>query len=137
MTFPLATSLAQKAQQQQQQPPPQSSAPQPPASKSAVDGALRRRASTDRRASEAARSDSAGRLEALSVARSGPSVTASSFPPAAQHLCLLLDITAQKPRRIGKYILGKQLGKGAFGTVRLGKDPATGESWCIAKLMIP
>ena len=55
-------------------------------------------------------------------------MTQSNLPPAAQHLCLLMDITARKPRRIGKYIMGKQLGKGAFGTVRLGKDPATGQT---------
>ena len=124
MTFPLAT-----APSKAQQPTLQASLPPPPAaSKQSAEGALRRRASTDRRPSEAARSDSAGRTEVQSVARSGPSVTQSSLPPAAQHLCLVLDITARKPRRIGKYVMGKQLGKGAFGTVRLGKDPATGKT---------
>ncbi len=118
MTFPLATAAA-SAQK----------APQPAAGKSPVEVSLRRRASTDRRASEAARFEAA-RAEAQSVAKSGPSVSQSSLPPAAQHLCLLLDITAHKPRRIGKFIVGKQLGKGAFGTVRLGKDPTTGETWC-------
>lgn len=117
MSFPLASTTAsgQKAPQLQQ---PAALAP-PPVSRSSPEDRLRRRASTDRRASIVD-------LEGQVTSRSGSASLPPSLPPAAQHLCLLLDITARKPKRIGKYIVGKQLGKGAFGTVRLGKDSATG-----------
>ena len=139
VSFPLATatSTSQKSLQQPQQLPQQ---PQPlssPTVKATTEAALKRRASTDRRSSiapsEPPRLDSTGKLESPgkpespAITKSGPSRTHSAMPVAAQHLCLLMDITARKPRRIGKYIMGKQLGRGAFGTVRLGKDPATGE----------
>ena len=42
------------------------------------------------------------------------------------HLCIVMDITSNKPKKVGKYLLGKILGKGAFGTVRLGQNTATG-----------
>jgi PAS domain S-box-containing protein len=46
---------------------------------------------------------------------------------AAPHLLLVVDINAMRPRRIGKYILGKVLGQGASGMVRLGRHTGTGE----------
>ncbi|KAK9844245.1 hypothetical protein WJX84_005197 [Apatococcus fuscideae] len=82
----------------------------------------------------AGKTESPGKPESPATIKSGPSRTHSVMPPAAQHLCLLLDITARKPRRIGKYIMGKQLGRGAFGTVRLGKDPATGDLVAIKEI---
>ena len=44
-------------------------------------------------------------------------------------LCCVVDITAQRLRRIvgGKYVLGKVIGQGAFGLVRIGKNVSTGE----------
>ena len=42
------------------------------------------------------------------------------------HLCVVLDITSAKPKKVGKYLMGKILGKGSFGTVRLGQNTVTG-----------
>lgn len=42
------------------------------------------------------------------------------------HLCIIVNITATKPKRAGKYVLGKVLGKGSFGTVRVGQNTLTG-----------
>jgi hypothetical protein len=41
------------------------------------------------------------------------------------------DVTSTRPKRVGKYLLGKILGQGASGVVRVGKNTATGEaiSW--------
>ncbi|KAK9825760.1 hypothetical protein WJX74_005153 [Apatococcus lobatus] len=150
VSFPLATAASsslkspQQPQQLALQPQVQPQIPASPTVKATTEAALKRRASTDRRSStgpvEPPKSDSAGKTESPgkpespATIKSGPSRTHSVMPPAAQHLCLLLDITARKPRRIGKYIMGKQLGRGAFGTVRLGKDPATGDLVAIKEI---
>ena len=42
-------------------------------------------------------------------------------------LCLVVDITAARLKRVGKYVLGKVIGQGAFGLVRIGKNLQTGE----------
>ncbi|KAF6252274.1 AMP-activated protein kinase [Scenedesmus sp. NREL 46B-D3] len=42
-------------------------------------------------------------------------------------LLLLVDITCSQARRVGKYTLGRVLGAGASGVVRLGKTTATDE----------
>ncbi|KAF8065890.1 OSK3 [Scenedesmus sp. PABB004] len=50
-------------------------------------------------------------------------------PPAApaRRLLLLLPVTSTRPRRVGKYVLGRVLGSGASGVVRLGRNTATDE----------
>ncbi|KAK9815615.1 hypothetical protein WJX72_006892 [[Myrmecia] bisecta] len=48
-----------------------------------------------------------------------------------QHLCILVDVTSNKQKRIGRYAMGKVIGKGAFGIVRLGQNTATGEKVAI------
>ncbi|EFJ44410.1 hypothetical protein VOLCADRAFT_82801 [Volvox carteri f. nagariensis] len=44
-------------------------------------------------------------------------------------LCCIIDITAQRLKKLagGKYVLGKVIGAGAFGLVRIGKNTATEE----------
>ena len=42
-------------------------------------------------------------------------------------LLVLADVTSQKLRRLGKYVVGKVVGQGASGVVRMGKNPATDE----------
>ena len=44
----------------------------------------------------------------------------------AQHLCLLVDVTASRLKRVGRYNLGRIIGKGAFGVVRLGQNTQSG-----------
>jgi hypothetical protein len=44
-------------------------------------------------------------------------------------LLLLMDVTSQRLRRLGKYMVGKVVGQGASGVVRMGKNPTTGELW--------
>ena len=44
------------------------------------------------------------------------------------HLCVVINITATKPKKAGKYLMGKVLGKGSFGTVRVGQNTVTGEA---------
>jgi hypothetical protein len=46
-------------------------------------------------------------------------------------LLLLVDITSSTAKRLGKYTLGRVLGAGASGVVRIGKNTATGASGCI------
>ena len=43
------------------------------------------------------------------------------------HLWLKGDVTYPKAKRIGKYILGREIGAGASGSVLLGKDSKTAE----------
>jgi hypothetical protein len=42
-------------------------------------------------------------------------------------LLVIADVTSQRLKRLGKYVVGKVLGQGASGVVRMGKNPATGE----------
>jgi hypothetical protein len=46
-------------------------------------------------------------------------------------LLLLVDITSSTAKRPGKYTLGRVLGAGASGVVRIGKNTATGAAGCI------
>ena len=55
----------------------------------------------------------------------GPASGASPGP-ALTHLCLLVDVTASKLKRVGRYNLGRVVGRGAFGVVRLGQNTQTG-----------
>lgn len=48
-----------------------------------------------------------------------------------QHLMIVINTTASRPRKIGKYLLGRVLGQGASGVVRIGKNTATGEARAI------
>lgn len=43
-----------------------------------------------------------------------------------QHVVLVVNITSSRQRRVGKYLLGKVLGQGASGLVRVGKNTVTG-----------
>lgn len=55
------------------------------------------------------------------------SPAAGSGPaPALTQLCLLVDVTASKLKRVGRYNLGRVVGRGAFGVVRLGQNTQTG-----------
>lgn len=45
---------------------------------------------------------------------------------ALTNLCLLVDVTASKLKRVGRYNLGRVVGRGAFGVVRLGQNTQTG-----------
>ena len=46
--------------------------------------------------------------------------------PALTNLCLLVDVTASKLKRVGRYNLGRVVGRGAFGVVRLGQNTQSG-----------
>lgn len=65
--------------------------------------------------------------QGMSPAVSGalPEQAASSTTSFTQ-LCLLVDVTASKLKRIGRYNMGRIIGKGAFGTVRLAMSAQTG-----------
>ena len=54
------------------------------------------------------------------------SVTGSILAPAPTQLCLLVDVTASKLKRVGRYNLGRVVGRGAFGVVRLAQNTQTG-----------
>lgn len=41
-------------------------------------------------------------------------------------LLLVADVTSTRLRKLGKYVVGKVLGQGASGVVRVGKNPQTG-----------
>eukprot|EP00878_Enallax_costatus_P023670 GHUV01025198.1.p1 GENE.GHUV01025198.1~~GHUV01025198.1.p1 ORF type:complete len:812 (+),score=246.94 GHUV01025198.1:450-2885(+) len=56
-----------------------------------------------------------------------PSSQQQQLRRAQHHLVLLVNITAKRPHRVGKYYMGRVLGQGASGIVRLGKNTATGE----------
>ncbi|KAL3139144.1 hypothetical protein ABBQ32_005929 [Trebouxia sp. C0010 RCD-2024] len=60
----------------------------------------------------------------------GPSAGGLSGP-ALTNLCLLVDVTASKLKRVGRYNLGRVVGRGAFGVVRLGQNTQTGETVAI------
>lgn len=49
-----------------------------------------------------------------------------SSGPVLTNLCLLVDVTAAKLKRVGRYNLGRVVGRGAFGIVRLGQNTQTG-----------
>ncbi|CAD7702489.1 unnamed protein product, partial [Ostreobium quekettii] len=38
-----------------------------------------------------------------------------------QMLSVVVEVTSSRPRRIGKYLMGRTIGQGASGVVRLGK----------------
>ena len=59
---------------------------------------------------------------------SGPDSPAAKGTPAPTQtqLCLLVDVTASKLKRVGRYTLGRVVGRGAFGVVRLGQNTQTG-----------
>lgn len=58
---------------------------------------------------------------------SEPSATLSIGSSQAATVLLLVDVTAN-PQWIGSCLVGKQIGKGAFGTVYLGKEASTGNA---------
>lgn len=45
------------------------------------------------------------------------------------HLNILLDVTSTRPSRIGKHIMGRVIGSGASGIVRIGKSTISGTLW--------
>lgn len=71
--------------------------------------------------------------QGMSPAASGPLPdTAPAAAPSFSQLCLLVDVTASKLKRIGRYNMGRIIGKGAFGTVRLALSTQTGIQPCLA-----
>eukprot|EP00899_Mesostigma_viride_P000607 jgi/Mesvir1/10547/Mv21778-RA.2 len=48
-----------------------------------------------------------------------------------RHLCLYVDITCARQKRVGKYILGRVVGRGASGTVYVAKSSSSGETVAI------
>jgi len=61
-----------------------------------------------------------------SSAADSPAAAASPAAPALTQLCLLVDVTASKLKRVGRYNLGRVVGRGSFGVVRLGQNTQTG-----------
>ena len=55
---------------------------------------------------------------------------------ALMHLCLLVDVTASKLKRVGRYTLGRVVGRGAFGVVRLGQNTQTGAALASSHAML-
>ena len=43
-----------------------------------------------------------------------------------EHMWILVDVTARDPEIVGRYQLGRLLGSGAFGAVRIAKNLSTG-----------
>ncbi|GFR43165.1 hypothetical protein Agub_g4214 [Astrephomene gubernaculifera] len=64
----------------------------------------------------------------LASAASG-SLGSVGLPSVKYCLCCVVDITAQRLKKVvgGKYVLGKTIGAGAFGLVRIGKNIMTDE----------
>lgn len=60
----------------------------------------------------------------------GGTAAADGGGGGGQVLVLLADVTSARLRRLGKYVMGKVVGQGASGVVRMGKNPATGEGLC-------
>ncbi|KAK9821307.1 hypothetical protein WJX81_006836 [Elliptochloris bilobata] len=48
-------------------------------------------------------------------------------PPAPERLLIVVDVTAAALKRVGAYELGRMIGRGAFGTVCLGRRVDSGE----------
>lgn len=74
---------------------------------------------------QSSRAEQTGAKQGSSAAES-PAAAASPAAPALTQLCLLVDVTASKLRRVGRYNLGRVVGRGAFGVVRLGQNTQTG-----------
>ena len=64
--------------------------------------------------------------QGMSPAASGPLPEQAPSTTSFSQLCLLVDVTASKLKRVGRYNMGRIIGKGAFGTVRLGMSTQTG-----------
>ena len=62
----------------------------------------------------------------MSPSASGPLPEQAPSTTSFTQLCLLVDVTASKLKRIGRYNMGRIIGKGAFGTVRLAASIQTG-----------
>lgn len=45
-----------------------------------------------------------------------------------EHLWIVVDVTARDPEIVGRYQMGRLLGTGAFGAVRLARNLTTGET---------
>lgn len=56
-----------------------------------------------------------------------PLISDSLVTTTNHHLCVIMDITTTRHKRIGKFIMGKVVGTGASGTVRKGKNTQTEE----------
>ena len=74
---------------------------------------------------------SSTKADAAASAKQGtqesPAAGAGAVPgPAQTQLCLLVDVTASKLKRVGRYQLGRVVGRGSFGVVRLGQNTQTG-----------
>eukprot|EP00898_Chlorokybus_atmophyticus_P008981 jgi/Chlat1/9084/Chrsp96S08369 len=48
-----------------------------------------------------------------------------------RHLCMYADVTSTRQKRVGKYLLGRVVGKGASGTVHVGRNTHTNETVAI------
>jgi len=77
-------------------------------------------------AAQSSKAEQTGAKQGSSAADS-PAAAASPAAPALTQLCLLVDVTASKLKRVGRYNLGRVVGRGAFGVVRLGQNTQTGD----------
>lgn len=68
----------------------------------------------------------------------------STFPLPSCIMCCVLDVTTATLARIGSYSVGRVIGQGTYGTVRIGRDDATGAAgtaaeaspmWCYMQLL--
>ena len=74
---------------------------------------------------QSSKAEQTGAKQGSSAAESS-AAAASPAAPALTQLCLLVDVTASKLKRVGRYNLGRVVGRGAFGVVRLGQNTQTG-----------